>query len=159
VTVAFTSPVPRPVTVRVAVLPFGPVTVEFTLPSPRVVLRVAVFPFGPVTVAFTSPVPRPITVRVAVLPFGPVTVEFTLPPPRVVLFVAVFPFGPVTVVLEVVCAAAVANETSRTAGKIQMLFFIRMPPDSFPFRMRAAVFLAAPASYKHGSTREFRVRV
>jgi hypothetical protein len=144
----------------VDILPFGPVTVEFTFPSPRVVLRVAVFPFGPVTVAFTSPVPRPVTVRVPVLPFGPVTVEFTLPPPRLVLFVAVFPFGPVTVVLEVVCAAAVANETSSTtAGKIHVLFFIRIAPDFISFSAEAAVLFAALAAYKHGSTKEFRARV
>jgi hypothetical protein len=77
VTVA--SPVPRPVVVRLAVCPFGPVTVVELPPAERSVDRVVVPPFGPVVVAVTSPVPRPVTVRFAVPPFGPVTVV-ELPP-------------------------------------------------------------------------------
>jgi hypothetical protein len=64
--VAITLPVPRPVTVRLAVWPFGPVTVVELLPGPNDVERVDVLPLGPVVVAVTLPVPRPVTVRLAV---------------------------------------------------------------------------------------------
>ena len=50
--VAVTFPVPRPVTVRLAALPFGPVTVVELPPALNDVDRVAVLPFGPFRVTF-----------------------------------------------------------------------------------------------------------
>jgi hypothetical protein len=96
VEVAETVPVPRPVTLRLAVAPLLPVTVVCELPPPYVVARVALWPLGPVTVALVAPGTR-LTLRVADWPLGPVTVDCTLPPPRRVDRVAVLPPGPVTV--------------------------------------------------------------
>lgn len=71
VVVAVTSPVPRPVTVRSAVWPFGPVTVVELPPGENDVERLAVLPFGPAPVTLVWPSPR-VTVRVATPPFGPI---------------------------------------------------------------------------------------
>jgi len=88
-----------------------------------VVVRVADLPFGPVTVAFVVP-PERVTLREAVLPLGPVVDELTLPALRVAVRVAVFPFGPVTVVFFVCCAEAPVAKSRTAAALIQSREFI-----------------------------------
>jgi hypothetical protein len=128
VTVAEALPAVRE-TLRVADCPFGPVTVESTLPPPRVVLRVALCPFGPATVASVDP-PDRATLRLALCPFGPVTVEFTLPRWRTAVRVALRPFGPVTVPVEVVCACAIpivrASAKPATASTDPWVIFVEI---------------------------------
>lgn len=53
------SPVPRPVTVRVAVFPFGPVAVVELPPGYREVVADAVLPLDPVTVRVLVESPLP----------------------------------------------------------------------------------------------------
>jgi hypothetical protein len=85
------------VVVRVALWPFGPVTVPVAPVALRETSRVADWPFGPVIVALV-PVALRATLRDAVFPFGPVVLDCTSPCWRATLRVALWPLAPLMVV-------------------------------------------------------------
>jgi hypothetical protein len=89
------------------------------------VVRLAVSPFGPVTVAFVVPFAR-VTLRDDVFPFGPVVLELTLPALRVDVLVEVLPFAPVAVVLRARCADAPAARINIAAAAVKIRDFIEV---------------------------------
>ena len=88
-------------------------------------MRVALSPFGPLTVAFVVPFDR-FTLREEVFPFGPVVLELTLPALRVAVRVAVLPFAPVAVVVRVRCADAPAVMIRTAAATVRIRAFIEV---------------------------------